>query len=521
MQGKSFLTAIFAVAKAILYPNVQIIIAAGQKSQAKDLFDKIVDLRNRSSTIQREIKEIKSSANDQEILFHNGSWIKTVTASDGARGKRANVLIVDEFRMVDKDIIDTVLRRFASNPRFVGYINKEPYKSMSDEEKLQYMDRNQELYLSSAFFKSHESWDRVKDYAKNMIEEKPYFVCQLPYQLPIKEGLLDSRQVRDEMSESSFNEIKWLMEMEAMFFGESMNSYFKLEEIQRNRTLKKVYYPKRLIEQVRDKSLALPKKQHGELRVISADIATMGGAENDASIYTVARLIPDTDSGYERQIIYMEDVVGGHTETQAIRIRELYEDFDCDYIVLDVLNAGLGVYDAMTRELVNPDTGEVYQPVSCLNDERFASRCTFPRAPKIVYAMQASQSLNSKIASGFKDSLRRGKIRFPVDEGDAIDIVTRTSGYKNLSPDIQGALKNPYIQATLMQTEILNLEKEINNLGQIRLTEPRSGRKDRYSSVSYLDYFVTDYLELERRRKNKPVIENFSKFFMGKKAKLY
>lgn len=74
--------------KAILYPNVKIVIAAGQKSQAKDLFDKIQDLHANSAMLQREIKYIRSSINDQVIQFHNGSWIRTVTASNGARGKQ-------------------------------------------------------------------------------------------------------------------------------------------------------------------------------------------------------------------------------------------------------------------------------------------------------------------------------------------------------------------------------------------------------------------------------------------------
>ena len=32
----------------------------------------------------------------------------------------------------------------------------------------------------------------------------------------------------------------------------------------------------------------------------------------------------------------MEDMEGIDFQTQAIRIRQLYDDFDCDYIVLDL-----------------------------------------------------------------------------------------------------------------------------------------------------------------------------------------
>lgn len=435
--------------------------------------------------------------------------------------KRSNVLIIDEYVMVDKDIIDTVLRRFQSNPRHVGYIEKEPYKSMSKAEKLEHMDRNQELYLSSAFFKSHESWDRVVDYANNMVAGRPYFVCQLPYQLPIKDGLLDPRQVQDEMSEASFDEIRWTMEMEALFYGQSMDSYFQTEEILKNRTLQKAYYPKSVTSVVKDKSIEPPKKQAGELRVISNDIATIAGEDNDASIYTIARLIPDNSGGYERQTMYMEDVVGGHTETQAVRIRELYEDFNCDYIVLDVRNAGIGVYDAMTRELINQNTGDIYPPVSCLNNEKLAERCAARNAKKVVFAISAYDALNAQIAAGFKDSMRKEKFKFLVNEQDALDVLTGIKGYNNLDPETKAMLKAPYVQINMMQNETLNLQKEITQSGLVRLQEPRSGRKDRYTAISYLDYFVTEYLEIKNRKNNQTTKKEAFNFFMGKKAKLY
>ena len=87
MQGKSFLTAIFCVTRAILYPNSKIVVAAGQKSQAREIVQKIDDLRKNSPFLQREISNIKISINDSSVEFHNTSWIRTVASNDGARGK--------------------------------------------------------------------------------------------------------------------------------------------------------------------------------------------------------------------------------------------------------------------------------------------------------------------------------------------------------------------------------------------------------------------------------------------------
>lgn len=80
----------------------------------------------------------------------------------------------------------------------------------------------------------------------------------------------------------------------------------------------------------------------------------MAGKDNDASVYTVFRLIPNSN-GYDRHIVYMESIVGGHTGTQATRIRQIYEDYDCDYIVLDTQSIGLGVYDALCQPLYDKE----------------------------------------------------------------------------------------------------------------------------------------------------------------------
>lgn len=421
--------------------------------------------------------------------------------------------------MVPDVIVNTVLRKFQTASRRVGFTKQKWFKRLKNEDKKLFQERNQEMYLSSAWLKAHESWAKVEDYGKKMAMGRPYFVCQLPYQLAIKEGLLNEDGVKEEMEEVSFNHMMWYMEMEAKFWGSSVNSYFTMEEIMANRTLPKVYFPKSITNLIHDKKLKIPNKDIGEIRIVSADIATMKGNSNDASVYSVARLIPSKE-GYERQIIYMETLVGGHTQTQAIRIRELYEDYDADYIVLDTQSAGTGVYDNMTIEQVNPTTGEIYTPLSCLNDERLAERCSLASAPKVIYSVRGSAQLNSLIAATMKDSLRKGKIKFPIQEGDAIDTLRAIKGFDDLPSSLKDTLKLGYGQFTLMTTEFLQLESEISSDGIIKLTEPRSGRKDRYSSISYLNYFAHE-LEVKNRRVSQKSNDDLDSFFMARPAKTY
>ena len=64
----------------------------------------------RSPILCSEIEKCNIGQNDAVISFRNTSWIKTRTSSENSRSARANIIIVDEFRMVDESVLNTVLR---------------------------------------------------------------------------------------------------------------------------------------------------------------------------------------------------------------------------------------------------------------------------------------------------------------------------------------------------------------------------------------------------------------------------
>ncbi|QIW79984.1 terminase large subunit domain-containing protein [Bacillus tequilensis] len=481
-QGKTWLTSVYCCVQAILFPGTKIVIASGTKGQAREVIEKIDDLRKESPNLRREIEDLKTSTNDAKVEFHNGSWIKIVASNDGARSKRANLLIVDEFRMVDFEIISKVLRKFLTAPRSPKYLEKEEYAHLKE--------RNKEIYLSSCWYKVHWSFNRFITYYNAMMKGSKYFVCGLPYQIAIKEGLLDKDQVRDEMAEEDFDPIGWSMEMEALWFGESEKAYFKFEDIEKNRKLASPLFPPDYYSLIKDSNFKYEGKKPGEIRLVSNDIAGMAGKDNDASVYTVFRLIPNSN-GYDRHIVYMESIVGGHTGTQATRIRQIYEDYDCDYIVLDTQSIGLGVYDALCQPLYDKERAKEYEPFSCINDERMAERCTYQNAEKVIYSIKGNAQLNSEIAVLLKDGFKRGKIKIPINENEGKEYLKRFKGYEGLSPEVKGKFLSSYAQITLLINEMINLEAEYSDNGQVKLKEPKSKRKDRYSSVAYGNYIAT------------------------------
>ena len=126
--------------------------------------------------------------------------------------------------MVDRKTIDTVLKRFLTAERQPGYLSNPEYS--------EYKERNSQIYMTSAYYKAHWAYGFAFSYFKAMFDDKRrYFCCGLPYQLAIKEGLLNRDQVEDEMSEDTFDEISFKMEMGTEWYGESEGAFFQYDDI--------------------------------------------------------------------------------------------------------------------------------------------------------------------------------------------------------------------------------------------------------------------------------------------------
>ena len=497
VQGKSWLLAVFCCIRCILYPGTKICVAAGTRGQSINILEKIkTELISNSPLLKNEISSIMISSTNAIAEFKNGSYIKVVTASDSARGNRANILLVDEFRMVDHDTIGTVLRKFLTAPRSPGYLNDPKYKDL--------FERNKEIYLSSAFLTSHWSFEKVKDYARNMLDEtKKYFVCGLPYQLSIKERLLQKEAVADEMSEAGFSEIKFSMEMEALFWGDSDGTFFEFDAISKNRTIKYPMLPDDLSIKLNNASaLRIQPKKPGEKRLLSVDLALMASRhnQNDASAIFVNQLIPTKTGRYINNIVYTESSEGEHTADQALRVRKLFDMYACDYIVIDGRGVGLGVVDALIRDVNDPSTGEVYPALSCCNNDDWAARCKVHGAEKALWVINASDRFNSECAVLLRDGFRSGKIRLLANEYDGEVLLSSVKGYKNLDASEKLDFQLPYINTTLLVNELINLRHDDSG-GNIKIIRGGGTRKDRYSSLSY-SHWVACQLESKIKRQD-------------------
>lgn len=486
--GKTFLTAVFIVYKAILYPHSKIVVCAKVRSQGAQVLEKITkELMPMSPLLRSEIKDVVINQSKAEITFRNGSFIEVVTASDTSRGHRATILVCDEFRMIDKDVIDLVLRRFLTVARQPGYLRKKQYKHL--------LERPIEMYLSSAWFQSHWSWKLCQDYFYNMYAtDKKYFCFRFPYQMPVKEGMLSLEQVEDEMSESSFSDVKFRMEMEAMFIGVTDGGLFSFEDINKVRNLKQAFYAPGTI--LAGKSIEPPKKKPGEKRILTVDIALMSSkhSDNDATSIFLNNMIPSNSGRYTSNMVYTENCEGIITQDLVLKLRRYFKWFDCDYIGIDAKGLGAPIMDLLMHECYDPESGEIFPPLNCCNNADFQDRCPDKTAPKVIWAIMGSAQFNNDVTIALRSGIQQGRIRFLDSEYDCEELLrAQFKGYDKMTPTERTALQLPFINTGLMVNELVNLDYEATN-NLIRVHEKPGARKDRYSSVSY-NYYIAMQVE--------------------------
>lgn len=497
-QGKSWLIAIFCVVRCILYPGTVICIASKTRKQAEEILEKIQsDLmaKAKNNNLRSEIKEIVIGQRDSYVEFYNTSRIFVATANENSRHFRANLLVCDEFRMVDLSIIDTVLRNFLTAPRYPQYLDKPEYAHLREE--------NREIYASSCWFESHWSFEKAMSYFVNMLNEDPqsensFGICALPYQISIKEGLLSRGRIMSMMKEATYSDVSFYMEMECLWWSDADGGLYSHEDIARNRKIKYPYYPPTVVPSLSDKRIRIPRKVSKEYRILSVDIALMGsssGHDNDAASLFVNFMTPAAGTRYISNYVYTENIEDVRADDLAVLIRRRFEEFQCDYLAIDARGLGLPILDLLMKDLVDPMTGEIYGPLSCCNNPEIAARCVSRTAPKAIWAMMGSSQFNSECALALREAFRQGTIKLPITQYECEDALMMLPNYIKFSPAEIADLKLPYMHTDMLENELIGLTYEAKN-SVIKVQERHGARKDRYSSMSYNNYVAK---EIERQ----------------------
>lgn len=510
-DAKSFIIALYACCRCILYPGTLLVIGSATKGQSKLMVSaKIQDeLMQWSKPLAAEIEKVSTSVNDTYVKFRNTSKIIVYTANDNARGNRSHASCREEFRQIDKKIEDSVISPFQT-------VRNRPYMRINIGNKLYgdipiLQENPVDIYISSSWIDDGNwMWGIVDQAFTGMLKNDGSVLLTFDESITLKHHLKTMKQMKREKKKQ--DPVTWKTEFLNLKVKDSLSSYFTYKMLMNRQISKHVFYPRNILDfkNNRKNKYAIPK-QDNEIRVISNDIAFVAGEKNDNSVYSCIRAIPENITyetnngsieirqGYRRQYPYIESNQIGDTTKQAIRIRQLYEDFESDFIVIDTRNGGLQVLYALEKVLYDEERGVEYSPLCCMNNEDYAKVCIDPGAKKCIYAINATQMLNSDIAIAFRKNLVENKIDFLVNFNTAKEeILQNNKEYiEEIDVEKQVEFERPFLETQAMISECAELQYEkMPQTGIIKIQEKGKNRKDRYTSCSYGSHFI-DQLELD------------------------
>ena len=348
-SAKSFIIALYACCRCILFPNSMIVLSSATKGQSKLLVSEKIqkELMTISPILRKEILRVKDNQNEVIVYFRNHSTITVVPASENGRGYRSNVIVREEFRQIKKSVDDSILSPFQII-RQTPYMKDEFYVNVKELE-----EETIDIYISSSWFDNgHWMWEIVDQAYDEMLKGKSSCLLAFDESIAIKHKIKTMRYFQTEKKKQ--DPITWQLEFMNARLKENQFAFFTYGMLQQNQRVMKPFYPRSMIDfRINKKNPYDIPKQKGEVRIISCDMAFVENKKNDNSIFSCMRLLPDyttynressgdikIDNGYRRIVSYLESVQGGDVTRQALRIRQLFEDFSADFIVLDLRNAG-------------------------------------------------------------------------------------------------------------------------------------------------------------------------------------
>lgn len=501
-SAKSWLLALYACARCVLYPGTKVVIISSTKKQASLIVTAKIqqELMKASPNLRREIVKITANNNDTEVDFAGGSSITVVPASDNALGYRSNILIIEEARRVKKDIIDRVAKPFQI-PRQPLYKTKPEYSNLIEESKT--------LYISSSCTSGEWFSKLGEDMLLGKYRDNSSCFIAMDLSVALCHGIKTRTQLLED--KRTFDPITWRIEYENERLRENQHAFFTYGMLSQNQRLKKCFYPAtaELMRAHKKNPYDIPK-QPDEIRILSCDFAFVDKKGNDKSAFSCIRLLPESveynstsvdgksttvKRGYRRITSYIEAFKGTDVDVQAIRIKQLFHSFNADYCVLDGRNGGQLCADRLAKVLYSEEWDMEFPAWWYLNEDAIGeNRVRSAGAAPVMFLITASAKLNSDIATIMRETLVSKRIDFLIDYNTAVDdLLSKIPEYTS-APDADTMIyyERPYLETQSLISEMVALEYEVGvSTGVIRIFETGSNCKDRYTSVSYGNYFAS------------------------------
>ena len=491
--SKSFLSFLVLMLKCILYPGSHMFVTTGGKEQAAGIAKEKTDLLCKlipglKNELDLTRGKTKTSKDNLELIFKNGSVLDVMAARQSSRGKRANGGLMDEVILIDPVTLNEVIL-----PTMV--IDRRLSDGTQQREEM--LNRSQ-IYITTAGWKNSFAYSKLIELLIQMVTDPTEaFVMGGTWRVPVMEGLQPKSFIQEMKLDGTYNDDSFSREYESQWSGDAENAFFSADKFDKHRQLLQPEYE------------YSARSSKSAFYVLGVDV----GRFKCTTEVCVFKVTPQLQGASLKTLVNLYSYEAEDFEQQAINLKKLFYKYKARVLAIDANGVGAGLIDFMTKAQVDPETGDELPPFGV---EGGTSEDAIEPYKKIrgsgveenaLYLIKANAPINTEAHSYVQTQMFSGKIKFLIDENQAKNKLLATKAGQEMDAVKRNERLQPFVLTTLLRNQMLNLVEDNEGVNIILKQSSRSVPKDKFSAFEYGLYYIKQDEDLKRKRKKRNIAD--------------
>lgn len=470
--GKTFVEMLGLYVVAILFPDSNLSMSAQtREASARLIKEKHNEIKKYYPLIASDIVKENLAKDTVEIIFTSGSKIDNLANTQSSKGLRRHRLNMEESALINDLVFQDALEPIPNVPRRT--IGRE---SLINADELS----GQIHFLTTAYFKNSE-YERSLQMIDEMADLKGMMVLGADWQLACEYGRGETKS-QILAKKEKLSPIFFATNYESRWVGSTDNCLVDIDKLMELRVLPK----------------AELKSDGKSEYYIGVDVARSTKTSNNQTSISIGKVKRDKNDRVKYiQLVNLINLPNGMNFTgQAIIIKKLKNTFKAKKVVLDGNGLGVGLVDELLKLHIDPITGDELIAYDTINTEHESDEA---ETEKCLFVVNA-QGINSDIIVNFINMVE-SKILQLLDKVDQNKLDSSDTDF--MSNGLLGS-----IQTEFFIEEVANLQLKTMNGG--KLTVERNSKsldKDRYSSCSYMMYYIMTYENKTKKDKETTMLD--------------
>lgn len=491
--SKSFLSFLVLMLKCILYPGSHMFVTTGGKEQAagiaKEKTDQLCEwIPGLKNELDLTRGKTKTSKDNLELVFKNGSILDVMASRQSSRGKRANGGLMDEVILIDPQTLNEVIL-----PTMV--IDRRLADGSSQRDEM--LNRSQ-IYITTAGWKNSFAYEKLIELLIQMVTDpEEAFVMGGTWRVPVMEGLQPKNFIQEQKLNGTYSDDSFSREYESQWSGDAENAFFSADKFDKHRQLLQPEY---------EYSARSSKNAY---YVLGVDV----GRFKCTTEVCVFKVTPQVQGSSLKTLVNLFSYEAEDFEQQAINLKKLFYKYKARVLAIDANGVGAGLIDFMTKGQVDPETGDELPPFGVEGGTSEDATEPYKKIKgagvqeEAMYLIKANAPINTEAHSYVQTQMFSGKIKFLIDENQAKNKLMSTKAGQEMDAVKRAERLLPFKLTTLLRNQMLNLVEENEGVNIILKQSSRSTPKDKFSAFEYGLYYIKQDEDRKRKRKKRNISE--------------